>query len=227
MNIKKDIMSYKFIIAAFLSLSLLASCKKDYLTGGSLHQAITPLNNVDYMKANSFNLFDTAVIVIERLGLTAQVNSAKTFFAFTDYSIQNMINLRLTQKQQVNPLATYTLDSLIRDISVDSVRQYMLNQTIELETAPELIPATFTSAGNTTMGALKQLQVTAQYLERTQAPTYLLFFVKVRGALDQPGVTPPTGENDINVLCQTTGIKTSNGQTTMHVLANTHTFVRF
>lgn len=227
MNLKNYIMSYKSIIAAFIFICLLGSCKKDYLTGGSLHQAITPLNNVDYMKSNAFNIFDTSVVVIERLGLTAQVNSAKTFFAFTDYSVLNMINLRLSQKQQVNPLATYTLDSLIRDISADSIRQYILNETVELSTAPELIPATYTSAGNTTMGAIKQVQTNATYLERTQAPTYLLFYVKVRGALDQPGVTPPVNQNDITVLCQTTGIKTSAGSTTMHVLANNHTFVRF
>jgi hypothetical protein len=206
---------------------LLGSCKKDYLTGGSLHQEVTPLNNIDYLKSNSFKLFDTAVIVIEKLGLTAQVNSAKTFFAFTDYSVLNMINLRLQQKQQVNPLATYTLDSLISNINEDSVRQYILNETVELKTAPELVPATYTSAGNTTMGVLKQLQTNATYLERTQAPTYLLFYVKVRGALDQPGVTPPVNQNDITVQCQTTGIKTSNGATTMHVLVNPHTFVRF
>lgn len=227
MNTKQFMISYKSIITAFIVICLFGSCKKDYLTGGSLHQAITPLNNVDYMKANSFQLFDTAVVVIERLGLTAQVNSAKTFFAFTDYSILNMINLKLQQRQQVNPLAVYTLDSLVRDINEDSVKQYMLNETIELKTAPELTPATYTSAGNTTMGVLKQLQTVAAYLERTQAPTYLLFYVKVRGALDQPGVTPPANQNDITVMCQTTGIKTSNGNTTMHVLANTHTFVRF
>jgi hypothetical protein len=220
-------MSYKCIIASFILICLLGSCKKDYLTGGSLHQEVTPLNNIDYLKSNSFKLFDTAVIVIEKLGLTAQVNSAKTFFAFTDYSVLNMINLRLQQKQQVNPLATYTLDSLISNINEDSVRQYILNETVELKTAPELVPATYTSAGNTTMGVLKQLQTNATYLERTQAPTYLLFYVKVRGALDQPGVTPPVNQNDITVQCQTTGIKTSNGATTMHVLVNPHTFVRF
>lgn len=227
MNFKKHRMSYKCIIASFILICLLGSCKKDYLTGGSLHQEVTPLNNIDYLKSNSFKLFDTAVVVIEKLGLTAQVNSAKTFFAFTDYSVLNMINLRLQQKQQVNPLATYTLDSLISNINEDSVRQYILNETVELKTAPELVPATYTSAGNTTMGVLKQLQTNATYLERTQSPTYLLFYVKVRGALDQPGVTPPVNQNDITVQCQTTGIKTSNGATTMHVLVNPHTFVRF
>ncbi len=220
-------MSYKSIFTALIGLVLLSSCQKNYLDGGSLHNAVTPLNNMDYMRANPAGLFDTTVVVIERLGLANQINSAKTFFAFTDYSVLNMINLRLQQRQQTNPIAVYTLDSLIREISQDSVRQYLIDQTIELQNAPENIPQTFTSLGGTTMGVIKQIQTNPLFLERTQAPTFLLFYVLVRGALDQPGVVPPTGQNDITVVCQTTGIKTSNGSTTMHVLSNLHTFVRF
>ncbi len=205
----------------------MSSCKKNYLDGGSLHNPVTPLNNIEYMRSNASSLFDTSLLVIERLGLNDQVNNAKTFFAFTDYSVLNMINLKLQQRQAINPIAVYSLDSLIKDISQDSVRQYLLDQTVELKSALELIPQTFTSLGRTNMGVIKQVQTKATYLERTQAPTYLLFYVLVRGALDQPGVVPPTGQNDISVLCQTTGIKTSNGATTMHVLSNIHTFVRF
>lgn len=220
-------MSYKSIFAALIGLVLLSSCQKNYLDGGSLHTAVTPLNNMEYMRAHPSGLFDTSIIVIERLGLANQINSAKTFFAFTDYSVLNMINLRLQQRQQVNPIAVYTLDSLVREISQDSVRQYLIDQTIELQSAPENIPQTYTSLGGTTMGVIKQIQTNPLFLERTQAPTFLLFYVLVRGALDQPGVVPPTGQNDIPVVCQTTGIKTSNGSTTMHVLSNLHTFVRF
>jgi hypothetical protein len=224
---KKNNMPYKSLFSAFLVLVLMSSCKKNYLDGGSLHNAVTPLSNIEYMRGNASNLFDTSIIVIQRLGLNDQVNSAKTFFAFTDYSVLKMINLKLQQRQSVNPIAVYTLDSLIKEINQDSIRQYMLDQTVDLQTAPEITPQTYTSLGRTTMGVVKQVQTNATYLERTQAPTFLLFYVLVRGALDQPGVAPPTGQNDISVLCQTTGIKTSNGANTMHVLTNLHTFVRF
>lgn len=216
-----------FIIILCLFVLALSSCKKDpYLSGGSLHTAVTPLNNIEYLRGNQMKLFDTMILVAERFNLVTEINNAKTFFAFTDYSIQNMINLRLVAKQLVDPSARYTLDSLMRDITADSVRQYMFNETIELSTAPELKAAPYTSIGKTTMGALKQLQG-PPYLDRTSEQTFLLFFVKVRGALDEPGVVPPVNQNDILVVCQTTGIKTSNGETTLHVLANTHNFVRF
>ncbi len=218
----------KLLFFALLSATLFTGCKKnDYLSGGTLHDPVTPLNNIDYLKSNSFKLFDTVTQIIDRLGMTNTVNSAKTFFAFTDYAVVNMINVKLQAKQAVNPAATYTLDSLIKDISEDSIKQYLFNETVELESSTELKATPYTSLGNTSMAALKQLQTGAQYLTRTQAPTYLLFFVKVRGALDEPGVIPPANQNDISILCQTTGIKTSNGNTTLHVLVNTHTFVRF
>ena len=217
------------IILFFAGLLVMTtSCKKDdYLTGGSLHQAVTPLNNIAYLKANSLKQFDTTIQLIERFNLTAEVNEAKTFFAFTDYAVVNMINLKLTQRQISNPLAVYTLDSLVKEITADSIRQYLLNETVELESAPELKARPINSKNGINMAVLKQLQTAAPYVDRTKAPTYLLFYVKVRGALDEPGVTPPVNENDLLALCQTTGIKTSNGATTLHVLTNNHTFVRF
>src|SRR4029079_9241863 len=109
------------LITGCALILLTVACKKaDYLSGGSLHDPVTPLNNMEYLKDNAFNLFDTTTLIIERLNLATEVNNAKTFFAFTDYSVVNMINLKLSAKLTTNPLATYTLDSLIKDISADS-----------------------------------------------------------------------------------------------------------
>ena len=217
-----------YMLLCLITLAGGTGCKKaGYLSGGSLHVAVTPLNNIDYLKANSFKLFDTATLIMEKMDMVNEVNNAKTFFAFTDYAVVNMINLKLTARRLVNPLATYTLDSLIRDINVDSIRQYMFSQTIELASTAEIKATPYTSLGKTTMGALKQLQTVQPYINMTKAPTYLLYFVKVRGAVDEPGVAAPLNESDLTALCQTTGIKTSNGATTLHVLTNSHTFVRF
>jgi hypothetical protein len=103
----------------------------------------------------------------------------------------------------------------------------MFTETITLDNSPELQAKPITSLAGTKHGALKIFQNGAPYTERTSAPTYLLYLVKVRGALDIPGVTPPPNENDISVLCQTTGILTSNGATTLHVLNNNHFFISF
>jgi hypothetical protein len=97
----------------------------------------------------------------------------------------------------------------------------MFGQTIELSTATVLTATTTLPVINSLAGipmfCYSQLQNAAPYTNMTKAPTYLLYFGKVPG----PGV-PTTA-----VLCQTTGIKTSKGNTTLHVLANTHIFARF
>ena len=214
------------VVAVFVLLA--GSCKKDdYLTDTGVHDPVTPLSNYDYLAKNQLHQFDTLLQIIDRFDAKAEVNKAATFFAPTDYAILATINKRLTEKQQVNPSATYTLDSLIMAINGDSLRQYMFNEEITLQNAPEFQAKAYTSIGRTTNATLKVLQTATPYIDRTSAATYLLYFVKVRGALDIPGVTPPLNENDLQVLCQTTGIKTSNGATTLHVLSNLHFFSTF
>lgn len=213
------------MVIAIGLLAIISCKKKDYLTDTGIHNPVTPLNNTDYLATNQFKQFDTLLQIINRFdGLKDEVNKAGTFFAPTDYSILLSINNRLRVKQQTDAFATYTLDSLIKNITIDSIRQYLFSETITLDNAPEGQAKAYTSKGGTSQAVLKVLQTGAPYTDRTTAPTYLLFFVKVRGALDIPGVVPPPNENDLNVLCQTTGIKTSNGATTLHVLTNTHVF---
>jgi hypothetical protein len=214
------------LVVMVIGLLAFNSCtKKDYLTDTGVHNPVTPLNNTDYLATNQFKQFDTLLQIINRFdGLKDEVNKAGTFFAPTDYSILLAINNKLRLKQVSDAFATYTLDSLIKNITIDSIRQYLFSESITLDNAPEGQAKAYTSKAGTSQAALKVLQTGAPYTDRTTAPTYLLFFVKVRGALDTPGVVPPTNESDINVLCQTTGIKTSNGTTTLHVLNNTHVF---
>lgn len=221
--------TFRFLIPAIaIFLIVVSSCKKnDYLTDTGVHDPVTPLSNYDYLAKNQLHQFDTLLIIIDRFDLKQEVNQATTFFAPTDYSILRTLNDRLTTRQQTNPAASFTLDSLLKSLTGDSLRQYMFKESITLDNAPEFQAKPYSSLARTSNGVIKALQTAAPYIDRTSAATYLLYFVKVRGALDTPGVTPPTNESDISVLCQTTGIKTSNGATTLHVLNNNHFFSTF
>lgn len=217
------------------------SCKKnDYLTDEGVHDAKTPLNVYDYLKSNQNKLFDTFLLVIDKFNLKDELLQAKTVFAVTDYSIKNYMNLKQAAVQQIDINKTFTLDSLYDNISADSIRQYFFDQKITLEEAPmEPEVVQLTSKGKTACGYSKR-QWTILELNGndgglftwTNNPIYGLYYTKVRGALDVPGVTPPINESDIKVLCQTQGImpkaadKDAYDQM-LHVLANTHTFVRF
>lgn len=218
---------YFFLIAV---LAGTASCKKAaYLTDGGVHDPKTPLSTYDYLAQHPWHLFDTLVAIVDHYGLKDKVNAANTFFAPTNYSIGRYMMARLIEKQAVNATAVYTLDSLFKDVKADTVLQYMFSDKITLDNTQELQPRLYTSQTETglKMGVMKELQTGGVYTERSNAPTYLLYFVKVRGDIDVPGAIPPANESDIRVVCQTTGILPQNGERILHVLSNLHTFSRF
>lgn len=218
----------KAVVIVVCALAMMISCKKaDYLTDSGVHEAVTPLSAYDYMAQHSWHYFDTTIMIIDHYNLKDEVNQTNTFFAFTDYSIAAFLNARRSEKQQLDPNADYSLDSLYKYISADSIRQYLFTEEIRMGEMPVNETKPYTSLGNTSMGVFRELQVANEYTVRTNAPTYLLYLVKVRGDLDLPGVLYPPAEIDIRVRCQTTGILTSNGTKTMHVLNNQHAFVRF
>ena len=217
-----------YIIAiAIILLGTMAACKKsNYLTDGGVHSPITPLSNYDYLAQHPWNSFDTLIKIIDHYNLKEEVNKAATFFAPSNYSITAYMKKKLAEVQLIDENAVYTFDSLYQDITIDSVKQYLFDKKITLDEA-KIEAQPYTSLGKTSCAVVKQLQTDFQYVERSSAPTYLLYFIKVRGALDIPGTPPPANETDISVVCQTTGIQTSNGATTLHVLSNRHIFSSF
>jgi hypothetical protein len=218
---------YKQHIIAILFFGLIMACKKSaYLTDSGVHDPVTPLSNYDYLKANAWRSFDSLLTIIDHYNLKEEVNQAPTFFAPTNYSIRRYF-VKLAE-ERIASLPPLTFDSLYNYINADSVRQYLFGQSITLEstsTNAELIP----TKGNTTCAVQKVLQTAAYYSEWGRMPVYSLYYIKVRGALDDPNAPPQPNDPDYDtrVLCQTTGIQTSNGNTILHVLANTHLFVRF
>jgi hypothetical protein len=217
---------YIMIIGAVL-MGMATSCKKsNYLTDGGVHDPKTPLSNYDYLAQHPWKSFDTLLTIIDHYGLKNEVNSAATFFAPTNYSITAYMKIKLANARLIDENATYTFDSLYSDITIDSVKQYLFSQRITLNEAKNEAQV-YTSLGNTPCAVVKQLQTDYQYVERSSAATYLLYFIKVRGALDMPGTPPPANETDVQVVCQTTGIQTSNGATLLHVLSNRHIFSSF
>ncbi|MEI6949033.1 hypothetical protein V9K67_17745 [Paraflavisolibacter sp. H34] len=216
----------KGLKALLLPLFLLAtSCKKsEYLTDEGVHSAATPLSTYDYLKGHSWQSFDSLVAIIDHYGLKDEVNGAKTFFAPTDYSINRFFALKKAARDENNP---YTMDTLYKEISADSIRQYLFGEKLTLAGASE-VPAALPTLGHTQASVVKIRQTDAAYYQWAGTPVYQLYYTRVRGALDDPNapVDPNNPDRDTRVLCQTTGIETASG-TTLHVLVNTHVFVRF
>lgn len=212
-----------------VNMFLATGCKKsEYLTDGGVHDTKTSLSNYDYLQQNSWQLFDTLLLMVDHYQLKDEINKAATFFAPTDFSIARYLKLKLDSIHLIDENLTYTLDDMYGDLSADSVRQYLLGEKIELANAPNTITPHITLA-KTSCAVQKFLQTDEGYYRWGSSPVYSLYYIKVRGSLDDPNNPPLPNDPSVDsrVLCQTTGIGTSSGNTVLHVLANTHVFVRF
>lgn len=216
-----------YFIICILGMAYFTSCKKsEYLTDGGLSDPKTSLSKYDYLKQNKYHLFDTLIMVIDHYNMKEEVNSAPTFFALTNYSINNYIKLKKDSARRINENNNYTITDMYKDITADSLRLYILKSRVDLSTAP--LQATMVSNAANLPTAIQRILQPKIAEAWSSSPIYYLYYIKVRGTLDAPNATnPPTDPDvDLRAQCQTTGIEPSSGGI-LHVLANTHTFIRF
>ncbi len=219
----------KLIIVIAIANLMMASCKKDsYIIGGKLESTTTNLTTYDYLKNNRFKMFDTLLLLVDKAGLKDVINQKGiTFYAPTDFSIDNYLLKKTAEAQNVNIFAKYTIDTLIKyDLSTfaDSIRTYIIPQTIKY--------ASLTSNGVILNTAKPGAQVVVSY-EQTTDPNLgynpvvntipqVEYYSLVTGALPSPVVSVNLDPSvAIRILCQTTGLTTATGQ--LNVLSNSHT----
>ena len=215
------------VVAAALLLTATLSCKKSYTIGGSKFVAQVNVSTYDYLKTN--HLFDTLVIMIDKMGLKDEVNQAGTFFAVTNYSIRNYVLAKQAYLQVIenNENLVYTFDSLDLPSLKDTLRTYMFKDRITRDNISKIGEWRNSDEGDPRW---IQLIPTTDYTNQnvfTTDPEYI-YLTKV---IPQPGFSVPTDSTqlgqvdpsqELQTLCQTTGILTTTG--VLHVLANSHTF---
>ena len=215
------------VVAAALLLTATFSCKKSYTIGGSKFVAQVNVSTYDYLKTN--HLFDTLVIMIDKMGLKDEVNQAGTFFAVTNYSIRNYVLAKKAYLQVIenNENLVYTFDSLDLPSLKDTLRTYMFKDRITRDNISKIGEWRNSDEGDPRW---IQLIPTTDYTNQnvfTTDPEYI-YLTKV---IPQPGFSVPTDSTqlgqvdpsqELQTLCQTTGILTTTG--VLHVLANSHTF---
>lgn len=200
------------ILALFIACGITA-CKKDgYLTDGGVNKAYSSLSTYDYLKNNQYHQFDTVLMLIDHYQLKATVNSAKTFFAFTDMSVNTLMKT----------LKVTSISQLTDSVSAKLFTQYMFNKTITLDDATTSSVLYTNEAGTVAPSAITKLSTGVPVYLANSAPTFTYFtleYVKVNGVVDGTAGAPANDPIDLVLQCQTTGIQTSSG-TTLHVLTN-------
>jgi hypothetical protein len=211
----------------FLLLASIYSCKKNYTIGGSLFVPQVNMSTYDYLKTN--HLFDTLVIMIDKMGLKDELNSSGTFFAVTNYTIRSYVQQRAFVEQTLtnNENLIYTFDSLDLPALKDSLRSYMFPNRITRDSLTKIGKLYTANSGVT---RLVQLLPTTDYTNQdvfTTDPQYI-YLTKILPLPGSPVPTDSTGISQLDpsqllqTLCQTTGILTTTG--VLHVLNNGHMF---
>lgn len=218
-------------IALFCMMAVY-SCKKEYVIGGSLYDAKVNLSTYDYLKTN--HLFDTLVIMVDRMALKEEVNQSGTVFALTNYAISNYVKEKQAYLRIINndENLVYTFDDLVLPDLKDSLRAYLFKDRLPLESLTPIGRFRKSNDGeNRLIQAIPNNDYTNPNIFPVQ-PKYV-YLTKIVKKKDGTGVIPTDSttlnqvepEQLLQARVQTSGILTTTG--VVHVLNNNHTFTFF
>lgn len=210
--------TFKLICFMLLGVLVISACKRqDYFIDGGTHKAEVNMTTYDYLKTN--RLFDTLILAIDKAGMKEVINENVTFFAPTNYSFRNYVNIRLARLKKKDPYAVFTFDDITAKELKDSLSMYIIKGKINRND----MNAVGTVIGNNGVSMVISLEEVNEYTDYGVKPKYV-FFTRVMGdRRDLPTDTNLSAyEQDIKVKCQTSGIITTGG--ILHVLENSHCF---
>jgi hypothetical protein len=222
---KKGILNSILFLAG---VTMIVSCKKEnYLIGGPLNVAKVNETTYDYLKNDPQHLFDTLVLLIDDAGLKDSINQPGiTFFAPTDYSIDNYLAIKTKFAQNINPFAQYTIDSLVK-YDLDSFKYYIGEYIVHTPlNFNNLTPkgTEFLTGKDTTFSVVSYEPTTDPYLGFYSAVNtppsivfYTLLYQQIKGQFNAQNFTKTDG---VKTRVQTFGILTTTG--TLGVLGNEH-----
>ncbi|MDB5156857.1 MAG: hypothetical protein JWR50_1564 [Mucilaginibacter sp.] len=173
-------------------------------------------------------MFDTLLMLVDRAGLKNVINQQGiTFYAPTDFSINNYLNARRLEVYNVDPKKTYTIDTLIKyDLQSfkDSINVYIIPKTVTYNSLSQTGVVYNTSLANkqAVISFEMTTDVTLGYTSVVSTPPKLEFYTYIIGGpLPSPLIAATIPDSvGIRALCQTSGLTTATGQ--LNVLANTH-----
>ncbi|AXY74414.1 hypothetical protein D3H65_10690 [Paraflavitalea soli] len=213
-------------IFVLLIAASLVSCKKDgYKNDGGTHDPRVNMTTYDFLKSKP--QFSSLIRLIDRAGLKDAINGNITFFASTNFSVDEFVRARYYKKaKELNDEnIIYTLDSLPLQEIKDSLKMYMYTGDLGRDK--------LTLEGKYIQNLLGTIPNTAFYikLRRVKADDFnpylnyvdYINFTKVIATRDETEPDPkkiPAKDKDMSVDCQTTGIITTTG--IIHVLDDYH-----
>lgn len=214
----------KKLIYALLLLATVYSCQDNLIDGG-VSSANVNKTTVEYLRTQA--KFDTVMILFEKAGLLNLLDKPNvTVIMPTDYSVIQFAKQIEAQKkeEQDDENLKYTFKDLLNDINLykDSLKMYIIDQRItrtELTAAPNGLIETKSLLGNNVEVSLVPTKLYTEWLPNSDVK--LIHYKSVINGLDPAdNSTIPEEDQDVDNICQTTGILTTTG--VLHVLEDTH-----
>lgn len=216
----KNIISLLILVMAG---SLISCNKNSYKVDGGTHNPKVDMTTYDYLKSKP--QFSSLVHLIDRAGLKETVNGDITFFACTNYSVDEFVRARYYRRaiELHDENIIYTLDSLPLQEVKDSLKMYMFNGDLGRDQ--------LTVEGKFYQNLLGPIPNVSFYINLRRTQDYgsyidhvdYIRFTKVIGTRDETERDPssiPAKDKDMGYDCQTTGIITNTG--IIHVMSNFH-----
>ncbi|NML39606.1 hypothetical protein HHL17_20570 [Chitinophaga sp. G-6-1-13] len=214
---------------ALLLASYLVSCKKNDIIDGGTHDPHVNMTTYDYLKSNSWQLFDTTIMLIDKAGLKDVINGDVTFFAPTDNCINKYLAKRRDAARKISEKLDYNLDSLLKEFTPQMLHDSMGMYIFKGKITRDQLTSTGKSYESVIPGApLWLFLIPYQYVNEGLMTTNG-YIVSARRVYGEPDIIvndkyqDPTGKKellDISGICQTSGVLTTNG--VLHVMANSH-----
>lgn len=209
------------IIIVTAANSLVSCNKNDYKSDGGLHNPKVDMTTYEYLKSKP--QFSSLVYLIDRAGLKDSLNGNITFFATTNYGVNDFLAIRKNRRaiELHNENLPYTLDSLPLKEMKDSLKMYLFKGDLgreKLTVEGQFYNPLLTGIPNVRFYV--KLRRTTDYGSYIDHVDYVNL-TKVIGTRDETEPDPlnvPPLLKDITYDCQTSGILTTTG--TIHVISN-------
>lgn len=220
----------KYWLLIIVAGTLMYSCKRDqYFLSSGLHDPKVNETTYDYLKNHPYHLFDTLILLIDKAGLQSTINGNVTFFAPTDYCIDNYIRERNAYVSNIDASQHWTFDSLMAmPVSAlkDTLLQYVIPGRITRDTLTKLGGNTdiieFVDRSLSGNIMVISVQKSNDYTDYSSVqPRYFYYTKIIGGPVPNPfNVDLLPDSVAITGRCQTSGIITTNG--ILHVMDNYH-----
>jgi hypothetical protein len=218
----------KYTGIVLLVATVLFACKKDdYIKGGTLHNSKVNMSTYDYLKSHPAGLFDTFLLLVDKSNVKEKINQAGvSFFAPTDYAVNNYLARRTAQEQNIDPNRKWTIDSMFKyDLPkfADSIDVYIVPgaHTYENLTQNGKQFATKKTGTNCVLSYEETFDPALGYNPNVSTVPRIVYYTLLLQPIPPPIIANEIDPNQgVRTRVQTSGLESTTGM--IHVLNNGH-----